>query len=86
MSARNKKNLTKKKAEKKHSLAFQFRYTLQIIVILDFLSQIICQMPFINLGYEFSKFGFRKIWDSGEGIDLKEAFDFKAFISKDDKY
>ena len=43
-------------------------------------------MPFINLGYEFSKFGFRKIWDSGEGIDLKEAFDFKAFISKDDKY
>jgi len=79
---RNKKetDINNKKEAKIHTLAFNFTYTLQIIVILDFMSQIICQMPFILYGQSFSKWGFRKIWTTGTG-DISEAFSYSAFMN-----
>jgi hypothetical protein len=77
---RNKKEseIKKTKESKIHTLAFNFTYTLQILVILDYVSQIIFQMPFLSYGDSLSKWGFRKIWTTETG-NIKEAFNYSDF-------
>jgi hypothetical protein len=44
-------------------------------------------MPFIYLGPEFEKFGFRKIWNAGkQESKLSEAFNFDDFMDPKKKY
>jgi len=38
-------------------------------------------MPFINLGTEFEKFGFRKIWSTGKDSKISEAYNYNDFMS-----
>ena len=38
-------------------------------------------MPFINLGPEFEKFGFRKIWTTGKDSKISEAYNYSDFMS-----
>lgn len=77
--------IKQKKEIKSNTLPFNFKWTLQILVILDFSTQIMCQMPFVSYGPGFSKFGFRKIWYSGKG-NSDEAFNYADFVNPDGKY
>jgi hypothetical protein len=43
-------------------------------------------MPFIYLGPEFEKFGFRKIWDAGDKANINEAFNTADFMDPKRKY
>mgnify|MGYP007134772768 CR=1 FL=1 len=55
---------------------------MQIIVVLDFCSQIYCQMPFVNLGPEFEKFG-TKVAKSGARFLAQECFRAFTALSED---
>ena len=44
-------------------------------------------MPFIYLGPDFEKFGFRKIWSAGISLqDHTEAFNYDDFMNPHKKY